>query len=147
MNKEKNIRRIKYLIYKLHLRPLDIDKTVRERVDEMLTWVFFPKTTPKKDIEELKYLLDNTVISEKELMDLWLETYDKKHENNYSKQNKITYRDNKGVKIGSGYGGNRNLIRYPSKKRSLRTWKFFYTMFPKLAEKDEWDGKTSIKMN
>lgn len=146
MNKEKNIRRIKHLIHKHYIRPLDIDKTVRERVDEMLTWKFFPKITTKKDIEELKYLLDNTVISEKELMDLWLDTFYKKNESNYSKQNKITHRDNKGVKIGNGWGGNRNPIRYPSKKRSLRTWKIFYTMFPVLAEKDNWDGKTSIKM-
>ena len=36
-----------------------------------------------------------------------------------------------------------NSIRYPKKNRSLRTWKKFYAMFPKQAELDGWDGKTS----
>ena len=40
----------------------------------------------------------------------------------------------------------RNIIRYPKKCRSLRTWKKFYEMFPKQAEIDGWDGKTSNKM-
>jgi hypothetical protein len=39
-----------------------------------------------------------------------------------------------------------NKIRYPKKCRSLRTWKLFYKMFPKQAEIDNWDGKTSDKM-
>jgi hypothetical protein len=54
-------------------------------------------------------------------------------------------RDNKGVYVGGG-GSNRNKVRYPSKKRSKRTWKIFYQMFPKIAEKDGWDGNTSKKM-
>lgn len=54
-------------------------------------------------------------------------------------------RDNKGVYIGSG-GSNRNKVRYPKKNRSLRTWRIFYQMFPKKAEQDGWDGKTSSKM-
>jgi hypothetical protein len=39
-----------------------------------------------------------------------------------------------------------NKIRYPKKCRSLRTWKKFYEMFPRQAEIDGWDGKTSIRM-
>ena len=39
-----------------------------------------------------------------------------------------------------------NKIRYPKKCRSLRTWKKFYEMFPRQAEIDEWDGKTSVRM-
>lgn len=41
---------------------------------------------------------------------------------------------------------NFNKIRYPKKARSKRTWKKFYEMFPKQAEIDGWDGKTSNKM-
>ena len=55
-------------------------------------------------------------------------------------------RDNKGVYVGNG-GSNRNKVRYPSKKRSKKTWKIFYQMFPKLAEQDGWDGNTSKRMN
>jgi hypothetical protein len=54
-------------------------------------------------------------------------------------------RDNKDVYVGSG-GSNQNRVRYPSKKRSLRTWKKFYDLFPYYAEKDNFDGKTSDKM-
>lgn len=49
-------------------------------------------------------------------------------------------------KNGNIYMCPHNKIRYPKKCRSLRTWKKFYEMFPKQAELDGWDGKTSIKM-
>ena len=32
------------------------------------------------------------------------------------------------------------------KKRSLKVWKIFYSMFPDKAEKDNFDGKTSDRM-
>jgi hypothetical protein len=54
-------------------------------------------------------------------------------------------RDNKGVYVGGG-GSNRNKIRYPSQKRSKRTWRIFYEMFPMAAERDGWDGNKSNKM-
>lgn len=41
---------------------------------------------------------------------------------------------------------NFNIIRYPKKCRSKRTWKKFYEMFPKQAIIDNWDGNTSDKM-
>ena len=47
---------------------------------------------------------------------------------------------------GNIYMCRRNKIRYPKKCRSLRTWKKFYEMFPRQAEIDGWDGKTSIRM-
>ena len=43
-------------------------------------------------------------------------------------------------------GTNYPTVRYPSKKRSLSTWKKFYKLFPRYAERDEWDGKTSKRM-
>jgi len=54
-------------------------------------------------------------------------------------------RDNKGVFVGSG-GYNKNMVRYPSKKRSKRVWKIFYEMFPYYAKRDGWDGETSNRM-
>ena len=47
---------------------------------------------------------------------------------------------------GNIYECRRNIIRYPKKCRSLRTWRKFYEMFPRQAEIDGWDGKTSIRM-
>lgn len=41
---------------------------------------------------------------------------------------------------------NFNIIRYPKKARSKRTWKMFYKMFPAQAVIDNWDGNTSNKM-
>lgn len=38
-----------------------------------------------------------------------------------------------------------NYVRYPSKKRSLRTWRNFYNLFPWLAVADGWDGKKSSR--
>ena len=63
-----------------------------------------------------------------------------------NKQEPIVRRDNKGVRIGMGFGGNRNMTRYPKKNRSLKVWKKFYEMFPREAELDNWNGKTSSKM-
>ena len=54
-------------------------------------------------------------------------------------------RDNKGVYVGGG-GSNMNKVRYPKKNRNRRTWAAFYKLFPRLAEVDNWDGKTSNKM-
>ena len=47
---------------------------------------------------------------------------------------------------GNIYMCRHNKIRYPKKCRSLKTWKKFYEMFPRQAEIDGWDGKTSIRM-
>jgi hypothetical protein len=69
------------------------------------------------------------------------------YRNEYNKTPQKEGRDNKGVRVGGGYGGNRNKVRYPSKKRSKRVWKTFYKMFPYYAEKDGWDGKKSSRIN
>ncbi len=62
-----------------------------------------------------------------------------------NKKPKPEGRDNKDIIVGSG-GSNKNKIRYPSKKRSLGTWKKFYKLFPILAEQDAFDGSTSKRM-
>jgi len=65
---------------------------------------------------------------------------------NYSRNGvKNKHRDNKAIRVGIG-GSNQNKIRYPSKKRSRQIWKRFYTLFPKQAEIDNWDSKTSDRM-
>ena len=64
----------------------------------------------------------------------------------YKKKPVRVRQDNKRVKnYGNGSGYLRD-IRYPSKKRSRATWRRFYTLFPYLAKRDNWDGKTSDKM-
>ena len=68
------------------------------------------------------------------------------HKKYSNTQTPITRRDNKGVFIGGGYGGNCNMIRYPKKNRPLKVWKTFYEMFPREAELYHWNGKTSSKM-
>ena len=73
----------------------------------------------------------------------WSGLYKRKLE--YQKSPQKEGRDNKDVLVGSG-GSNRNMIRYPSKKRSIRTWKKFYKLFPYAAIADGWDGKTSKRM-
>lgn len=63
----------------------------------------------------------------------------------YLKSPILDKRDNKDLRVGTG-GSNKNKVRYPSKKRSIKTWKKFYKLFPELAEKDQFDGKSSLKM-
>lgn len=98
-----------------------------------------------KEIENLRVEFGMSV---KELADLWykVEQQREKTKSEYRKKPTPEGRDNKGVYVGSGGYTNNNKVRYPSKKRSLRTWKIFYEMFPHYAKRDEWDGKTSKKM-
>jgi hypothetical protein len=86
-------------------------------------------------------------MSDDELLQKWrrLEIERKAQKENIKKKPIPEGRDNKGVYIGGG-GSNRNKVRYPSKKRSKRTWKIFYQMFPSLAVTDGWDGETSKRM-
>lgn len=144
MNTKKNIRRIQYLIYKFHF--IHWSYTVRDRVNEVFNWERLPCTWNREELNELKHLLDNTIISQKEMEQLYAETCKSKGPVVYKfDQKPIIRRDNKGVHIGNG-ASSYPTVRYPSKKRSLRTWKIFYDMFPYYAEKDNWDGKTSDKM-
>lgn len=65
-------------------------------------------------------------------------------------RNKKVYKETRDNKLypnkGSGAQGSwRSIVRYPSKKRSLRTWRNFYNLFPEIAKQDGWDGKTSSR--
>jgi hypothetical protein len=69
-----------------------------------------------------------------------------KQKKEYEKKPIVERKDNKGSINYGNRSGHPNPIRYPSKKRSRATWKRFYTLFPHLAEKDEWNGKSSKRM-
>jgi hypothetical protein len=86
-------------------------------------------------------------MSDDEMNKLWLEMTLEQHRNMYihKQKPKQERRDNKDVLVGSGNSWG-NTVRYPSKKRSLSTWRKFYKLFPRLAEADGFDGKTSSKM-
>lgn len=49
----------------------------------------------------------------------------------YNKKPQKEGRDNKGVKVGSGYG-NRNSIRWPKQTSNRHVWKNFWKLFPHL---------------
>lgn len=96
---------------------------------------------------EIYKLAEELKISDADLRILWFKT-------NLARRNKAKQyhlkpqkegRDNKDVQVGSG-GSNRSKIRYPSKKRSIKTWKKFYKLFPMCAIEDGFDGKTSKRM-
>lgn len=100
------------------------------------------------EIDEFYQLVDELGLDE-EMLNLVVRKYypkAKSMKNEYKKKPKIERKDNKKViNWGSGSPGH-STIRYPSKKRSRQTWKNFYKLFPHLAERDNWDGKTSNKM-
>lgn len=61
----------------------------------------------------------------------------------YTKNHTRVRKDNgRSINYGSG-GSGVNSLRYPSRKRSHATWARFYKLFPSVAEKDQWNGKTS----
>lgn len=57
-------------------------------------------------------------------------------------------RDNRKEKVKNGgdYRYEHTNARYPSKKRSKKQWKNFYSLFPNLAKRDNWDGEKSDRM-
>lgn len=97
--------------------------------------------------EEIYKLASELKIEDAELRVKWFKTYlaRRKKTNQYGLKPPKEGRDNKDVQVGSG-GSNRSKIRYPSKKRSVKTWKKFYKLFPMLAIEDGFDGKTSKRM-
>jgi hypothetical protein len=86
-------------------------------------------------------------LSDDELLQRWRQSMRERKEQieNFKKKPIPEGRDNKGVYVGGG-GHNKNMVRYPSKKRSKRVWKIFYEMFPYYANRDGWDGETSNRM-
>jgi hypothetical protein len=105
----------------------------------------------KKLIEHLKEIESLRIefgMSVKELADLWYSVRWEREQSSSVYKQKPTKegRDNKGVFVGSGSRHyDQNTVRYPSKKRSKRTWKIFYEMFPYYAKRDGWDGNKSKK--
>jgi hypothetical protein len=96
---------------------------------------------------EIFKLASELNIPDNELLCMWVKLYDarRKLKDLQRVMPKRERKDNKHIHVGSN-GGNKNKVRYPSKKRSRATWKRFYLLFPRLAEEDNWDGKTSDKM-
>ena len=115
--------------------------------------VRFFENWKKIDIEsgnersEIFKLASELNIPDNELLCMWVKLYDarRKLKDQQNIMPKRERKDNKHMCVGSN-GGNKNKVRYPSKKRSRATWKRFYELFPRLAEEDNWDGKTSDKM-
>ena len=152
MNRKKQIRRIKNLLHTMGFSSFtkSIKEEINIRYNQYIKYnsIIIRSVEIRRDnIIELKKLIDEMNISDSELMSIYLKQNNIKNESNKLLKHitPVVRRDNKGIYIGGG-GGNANKVRYPSKKRSLRTWKTFYKMFPLLAERDNWDGKTSNKM-
>lgn len=99
------------------------------------------------ELVEIHMICKELKLTEKEVSNLWSEQSQKRVTNHSIMKGSPLKegRDNKDIHVGSS-GSNRNKIRYPSKKRSIKTWKKFYKLFPWAAIEDGWNGKTSNKM-
>lgn len=98
--------------------------------------------TALRYIEELK--LNNDELKEicKEMERKW-ELYAHPHRSSQPVHPNRA-RDNK-VHTTYGYSSTCSRVRFPSLKRGRSTWKRFYEMFPRIAEEDKWDGRTSTR--
>ena len=118
---------------------------INELLDQLEKYKPFDKHYSSKKMKddyyiyhELKTLILGSGISNDELCKIVREEYKRRTELDsiISKQTRERpKKDNDGYYNGRG-GSNRNKVRYPSKKRSRRTWKKFYELFPRLAEID-----------
>lgn len=109
---------------------------------------FFTKS--KTDLTELIEIYDlarELNISKSELSHMWSKQGSNRYKNRdiYNAKPLGVTRDNKKT-YNYGSGGSQHSTRYPSKKRSKKTWVNFYKLFPRLAERDNWNGETSDKM-
>lgn len=150
MNMKNKLRRLKTLMYKQN----SAWQISRETVMNQKKMVDSLNITPSKwfltalnESIEIYAIADELGLSQKELENLWFTESSKNHKNKEIMKRKPQRegRDNKDVYVGSG-GYNRNMVRYPSKKRSIKTWKKFYKLFPLNAIEDGWNGKTSKRM-
>lgn len=151
MNAKEKLRKVKNLMY---AHPMNwLDSNERKVIEELYNKHKDDENKNKKwwgnilEMILLYSLIDELGLSEKEVDDMWWNiTFNKrKAKAEYNKKPQKEGRDNKDVHVGNG-GSNRNKVRYPSKKRSIRTWKKFYNLFPYYAALDGWDGKTSKRM-
>jgi len=146
----KDARKVKHLTYKYSYSFWDggLQKKRETLEHRMRNYDDSIMNGSARELYELFVIADKYDITMEDLNILWSTNVERQRENrrDYRKRPKRVRKDNqKTINYGSGYG-NRNSIRYPSKKRSRRTWKNFYTLFPHLAERDGWDGKTSKRM-
>lgn len=154
MNKDKQLRRLKHLVYEVDKFRIQYDsKSVLEHLDLHIN-LTDPKSTISfirenhKGFCELKKLfieLEMTDIEYRKIALIERERYNDSRKSLNINNLKET-RDNKGVYVGSG---NRHgwAIRYPRKARSKKVWATFYKMFPHRAEVDGWDGEKSVKVS
>jgi len=154
MNRDKKLRRLKHLVYKVDKFRIQYEKkTVIEHLDSQIkltdsvSGISFIRQN-HKDYCELKQLFIELEMSDLEYRKI---CYTEREQYNSSREslklnNLKETRDNKGVYVGSG---NRHgwAIRYPKKARSKRVWATFYKMFPHRAEVDGWDGEKSLKVS
>lgn len=154
MKKERLIRRIRCLIYRVDKIIIHYDKKpVIEHLEYHVS-VYNPNSDVgfirehHKDYSELKKLFIESGMSDEEYRKIasqerkrWEDSRDSLKLNNLKET-----RDNKGVYVGNG-GSNRNKVRYPKKTRSKKVWSTFYKMFPYRALCDGWDGEKSTKVS
>ena len=144
MNKKQKLRKMKVLMY-------DHTHSTKERIKTFLTDLTKHNSKIHTEwvlgVNQIYKLSDELNFTETEVEVLWNHVRREKYRNHtdYNQSPPKEGRDNKDVHVGGG-GSNRCMIRYPSKKRSIKTWKKFYKLFPWAAERDGWDGKTSNRM-
>lgn len=155
MSRKDKIRRLNTLLYnhpfRLHLKK-DYKSNILEQYERHKTTEEFHQDWFKKqvvEIVELYKLSDELGFDNEELEYMWfIKTVERnKAKAVYKLKPQKEGRDNKDVLATGNHDGNWSSIRYPSKKRSLSTWRKFYNLFPRVAELDGWDGKTSKRMN
>jgi len=156
MKEEKHIRDLRTHLHKIFMTITMWDKdttcidVIRKRANDSKNFPKYLRTKkyPYKAYIDAIYLIDKYNIPEEIIKKIYYEednkriTFSKLH----TYQKRIINRDNKSSINYGSWGSNVNKIRYPSKKRPLSTWKRFYKLFPKIAELDNFDGKTSDKM-
>lgn len=155
MTKKDKLRRLNFLMYKNYVNSLSFENSKKQILEIHNEYLKNDKLKSQRKhhfkaisgFVEIFNLAKELKINDEELQQLW---YTRRHQSNknrdeYKKTPQKEGRDNKNVHVGGG-GSNRNKVRYPSKKRSLSTWKKFYKLFPRNAEEDGWDGKTSNRM-
>ena len=155
MNNKEKLKRLKHLCYNTHTPIYGFGlRTLGEAIENDKKIIKNLYKNEKKGSKHLKIrneiyqLAEELNLSVEEFSDLWCEKYFEKTNNGYKYRLKPQKegRDNKGIYVGNG-GSNNNKVRYPSKKRSKRVWKIFYSMFPFYAERDGWDGEKSSRFN
>jgi hypothetical protein len=143
------LRRLNHLMAKHYTDPRYFDSWKKQTLEYVLNtnlsaWII----TDYKEKLEIYKLANDLSIKDDKLKEIWFSTWWSKYQENksdYRKKPQKEGRDNKDIHVGSG-GSNCNKIRYPSKKRSIKTWKKFYKLFPSAAIEDGFDGKTSKRM-